>query len=34
MHAEVERKGLLDEHISLGYAEHEQDWLERLPIFT
>ena len=31
---EIERRGLLYEHISLGYAEHEQDWLERLLIFT
>ena len=29
MHVEIERKGLLDEHM-----EHEQDWLERLLIFT
>ena len=30
MHVEIERKGLLDKHISLGYAEYDQDWLERL----
>ena len=34
MHVDIERKGLLDEKIILGYAEHEQDWLERLLIFT
>ena len=30
MHVEIEGKGLLDEHISLGYAEHEQVGIERL----
>ena len=34
MHADIEGKGLLDEHISVGYAENEQDWIERLLIFT
>ena len=33
MHADIEGKGLLDEHISLGYAEHEHDWIEELLIF-
>ena len=33
MHADIEGKGLLDEHISLGYVEHEQDWIEELLIF-
>ena len=33
MHADIEGKGLLDEHISLGYVEHEQDWIEELLMF-
>ena len=30
MHADIGGKGLLDEHINLGYVEHEHDWIEEL----
>ena len=30
MHVDIETKGLLDEKIILGYAEHDQDWLEHV----
>ena len=33
MHVDIEGKRLLDEHISLGCVEHEQDWIEELLIF-
>ena len=34
MHADIEGKGSLDDHISLGYVGHEQDWIERFLFFT